>query len=206
MLQGEVLILQEGRGSAMTCAHGPNRSTHAFSLIEIVLVIVIMGIVAAIAVPRMSSAASRSRVTALRADLAAMNRATEFYMAEHGGRHPAQDKAGAIADSSTEFAARLAERTDEFGSPGSLYGPYLLRIPTNPLNGLSSVRVDGPPAGAGTHGWRFDTATQTFAPDDSAVTAAIALDGGSAVAVETGADGQAKMLGGLKAVDLGGGK
>lgn len=190
----------------MTCALGPNRLARAFSLLEIVVVIVIIGIVAAIAVPRMSSAASRSRVSALRADLAAMNRATELYMVEHGGRHPALDKTGALADSSTEFAARLVERTDEFGSPGSLYGPYLLRIPINPLNGLSSVRVNGPAAGAGTHGWRFDTATQTFAPDDSAVTAAIALDTGMAVAVEIGADGKATVLGGLKAAELGGGK
>jgi len=190
----------------MTCALGPGRSARAFSLLEIVVVVVIIGIVAAIAVPRMSSAASRSRVTALRADLAAMNRATEFYMAEHGGRHPAMDKTGAVSDSSTEFAARMVERTDEFGAPGPFYGPYLLRIPTNPLNGLSSVRVDGAPAGAGTHGWRFDTATQTFAPDDSAVTAAIAVDAGALVAVETGADGKAKALGGLEATAIDDGK
>jgi hypothetical protein len=47
------------------------------------------------------------------------------------------------------------------------YGPYVKRIPTNPLNNLNTVRFDGEPAGAGIAGWRLDTETGLFQADDS---------------------------------------
>lgn len=185
----------------MTCAHHPTRVRRAFSLIEVVIVVVIVGIVASIAIPRMSSAAARAKVNSLRADLAALNRATEFYMAEHGGLHPAQDQSGAVVADGDKLAVRLIDRTDCSGGSGSVYGPYLLRMPVNPFNGLATVRVDGAPAGAGTHGWRFDSTTRAFAADDSVATAAITADSVGVVAVEKdGAGGGAAALGGAAAM------
>lgn len=58
----------------------PSRRS-AFSLIELVIVVVIMGIVAAIAVPRLSSAADNAASNAVTHDLGALQRAIELYTA-----------------------------------------------------------------------------------------------------------------------------
>lgn len=186
----------------MTCAHPPARLRTAFSLVEIVIVVVIIGIVAAIAVPRMSSAASRARATSIRADLAAMNRAAEFYTAEHGGLHPGQDKTGAPLPDGTALVLRLTEQTDVHGEPGTIYGPYLLRMPVNPFNGLTTVRIDGAPAGAGTHGWRYDSPSRAFQADDSVQTASITADSLAATVLEKDGAGGVKVLGGAAVMAL----
>lgn len=190
----------------MICAHARARDRRGFSLVEIVIVVVIIGIVAAIAVPRMSSAAARARGTSLRADISAMNRAVEFYTAEHGGLHPGQDKTGATLADGDAVVARLVEQTDCHGDPGTVYGPYLLRIPINPINGLATVRIDGAPAGAGTHGWRYDSVLRQFLPDDSVATAAIVADAAAVAAVEKDGSGGMKALGGADAMAVDEGK
>jgi general secretion pathway protein G len=166
----------------------------AFSLLEIVIVIVILGIISAIAIPRMSIAAARARVMSLKGDLASMNRAVELYTAEHEGLHPAQDEFGVIDLDSSALRARLLDRTNSVGASGSMFGPYLLEMPVNPFSNLATVRVDGAPAGAGTHGWRFDTATQSFAADDSVVTAAITTNDVAVQAAVKDSGGTLKTL------------
>jgi prepilin-type N-terminal cleavage/methylation domain-containing protein len=181
-------------GGLMTS--GPASSARgAFSLLELVVVIVIIGIVAAIAIPRMSSAAARSRVTSLRGTLATLNRATELYSTEHEGLHPAQDKTGAIDTNAAALVSRLLDKTDVFGQSGSLFGPYLYSMPANPFNGLNTVRIDGAAAGAGTHGWRYDSALRSFAADDSAVTAAIVAESDAVKAVVKDGAGDVKVMG-----------
>jgi len=158
----------------MTCAHAATPRRTAFSLIELVVVVVIIGIIAAIAVPRMSSAATQSKVAALRSSLSTLNRAADLYIVEHGGLHPAQDKTGALTDGD-QLVIHLVEKTDEFGSPAGIFGPYLRQMPPNPFNGLATVRVDGAPAGAGTHGWRYNTARRVFVADGVDAAADVAV-------------------------------
>lgn len=61
-----------------------------------------------------------------------------------------------VADSKT-FALRLVGRTDADGTlnPSGLFGPYLHSIPSNKVNGLATIRIDGAAVGANTHGWRY---------------------------------------------------
>ncbi len=184
----------------MTCARTQPRLRPAFSLVELVVAVVIIGIIAAIAVPRMSSAAARARVNSLRGDLAVLNRAVEFYAAEHCGRHPGQDASGSPLTDGDDLAVRLIGRTNERGNPGTSFGPYLLRVPANPFNGLATIRIDGAPAGAGTHGWHYASATRSFAPDDSVATAAIAADSVGIAALEKDGKGGAEALGAAAAM------
>lgn len=188
----------------MTRSRHHARARPAFSLVEAAIVVVIIGIVAAIAVPRMGAAAVRARIGSLRANLAALDRAAEMYAAEHAGRCPAHDSAGTLDTSGEALAARLLGATHESGAPGGWLGPYLLRVPPNPFNGLSTVRVDGAPAGAGTHGWRYDSATRSFRADDSPAMAAIGAQSPAAATLAAGDlmagkppdDGALKALGG----------
>jgi hypothetical protein len=46
-----------------------------------------------------------------------------------------------------------------------MFGPYLRAWPENPVNGRRSIRIDGAPAGANTHGWRVDSATGRIESD-----------------------------------------
>lgn len=145
------------------------RASAAFSMIELVIVIVIIGVVAAIAIPRMGSAAETARANALTGSLSVLNKAAEMYMAEHDGRTPAHNAEGAVDPSIADFVRRLLGRTRADGTvdPNGPFGPYLRAMPVNPYNRRIAVRIDGVAAGAGLAGWRFDSARGEFAPDDA---------------------------------------
>jgi len=99
----------------------------AFSLIELVIVVIILGIIGAIAIPRMSRGASAAREGSLVTDLARLRAAIQLYHAEHDENYP----------SGSDIATQLTSKTDIDGlSDGDtnglpdIYGPYLREIPT----------------------------------------------------------------------------
>jgi len=147
-------------------------------MVELAIVVAIMAVIAAIAVPRVSRAVEDSREKAKLTDVVTVQKAIDMYMAEHGDLSPAENPDGSKISGSDAFWQRLIEKTDADGtaSAAGLYGPYLRRQPTNLSNGLDTVRIDGLAAGANTHGWHFDTGDELFLPDDSAESVSIAKD------------------------------
>jgi prepilin-type N-terminal cleavage/methylation domain-containing protein len=133
-----------------------------FSLIELVIVVVIIGIIGAIAIPRMSSAAENSAKNAVIADQSTLQRAIDMYATEHGGTLPHVGSAGA-----KEFYQRLYKKTDALGNvtDSGIFGPYINGIPANQINGLNAIRQDGAAAGANTHGWRYNTVSGAIEAD-----------------------------------------
>ncbi|BAM04964.1 prepilin-type N-terminal cleavage/methylation domain-containing protein [Phycisphaera mikurensis] len=101
----------------------PRRSA-AFSLVELIIVVVIIGLLAAIAIPRFSQGAANASENAYVADLAVLRNAIELYAAEHGA-----------FPSATSFTDQLTTFTNEAGgavaepAPGYDYGPYLVAVP-----------------------------------------------------------------------------
>lgn len=139
----------------------------AFSLVELVIVTVIIGIIAAIAVPRFSRAAETARENALVADLSLLQSAIDRYTTEHSGLSPGHDAPGSPSSDGNDLIARLLGTTDDTGdvvSSGYL-GPYLRRMPDNPYSSLATVRIGGAAAGANTHGWRFDPSSHVIQSD-----------------------------------------
>lgn len=136
-------------------------------MIELVMVIAIIGIIAGVAVPRMSRAAESSRENALVSNLSLIQSAIDRYTAEHGGLSPGHDSKGSVDTSEGVFEDRLMQRTDDRGDTqkDGLLGPYLRSMPKNPINGLRSVRIDGAAPGANTHGWHYDATSQTIQSD-----------------------------------------
>jgi type II secretory pathway pseudopilin PulG len=159
---------------------------------ELVIVIVLIGVIGAIAIPRMGSAADRSTTTAVAADLSNVQRAIDLYATEHLERGPATDPDGSTNPDPAVFTKRLLSATDDLGnvSPTGLYGPYLRTWPQNLLNKLSSVRIGGAAAGANTDGWRFDPATGAFESDAGSgkvgIGGATGLGGGIGVLADPG--------------------
>lgn len=135
------------------------------------MVILTLGIIAMIAVPRMSRAASNAKSSAITANVRVLQGAIDTYAAEHGNRDPARNPDGTVTTSAAAFTARLLSETDELGHAGGFFGPYLLRLPRNPANGLATIRIDGLVAGANLAGWRYDTAQQRLQPDHAAAMA-----------------------------------
>lgn len=141
----------------------------AFSLLEVVIVVAIMAAVAAIAVPRLASATSHSIVANTQGNITVLERAIETYAAEHDDRTPAHEADGSASADESTFVKRLILSTDAAGAAGDgrRFGPYLRDLPANPKNGRRRIRIDGAPAGANTHGWRFDSVLRIIEPDDA---------------------------------------
>lgn len=153
-------------------------------MIELVIVVMIIGVISAIAIPRLSSASENSRIAAVKASMKVLDTAVEMYAAEHDGLLPCQDASRAT---DAWFGKRLRTKTSADGnSSPAVYGPYLRDLPANPYTGLKTVRIDGPAAGTGAAGWRFDTATRRIQADDPVgatidYQAVIAASGGVAI-------------------------
>jgi general secretion pathway protein G len=131
-----------------------------FTLAEILIVVVILGVLAAIVIPQFSSATNDAQVSSLRSNLLAVRKQIELYKHHHDERLPASG-----GEETADFLRRMTTQTDINGDVGTDFGPYLERIPVNSFNQLNTVRVGGAAAGANTHGWRFDPATGVFQSD-----------------------------------------
>ncbi len=145
-------------------AASPTR--RAFSLVELVIVVVIIGIISAIAIPRLSQSSDGAFAAAMLKDWRELQSAAERFSAEHAGLGIGKTSVGGV-DTAGDVVLRLTDFSDLDGDPNAsgMYGPYLDRFPKNRENGLNTLRVDGADPGAGTHGWRLDSATGVFVPD-----------------------------------------
>lgn len=133
-----------------------------FTLVELMIVVAILGILAAIVIPQFSSSTNEARTAALGSDLAAIRKQIDLYRYHHQEQLPA-----AVGETGADFIRRLTTKTDMAGNSGGDFGPYFLRMPVNPFNNLSTVRIGDVAAGANTHGWRFDPVSGQFLADDS---------------------------------------
>ena len=144
------------------------KNNRAFTLVEILVVVVVLGIIAAIVVPQFSDSATQAKTSALSTDLRKIRTQIELYKFHHKEMLPAVS-----GETSADFEERFTSQTDINGNTGTDYGPYMQRIPINPFNNLNTVRIDGPTAGANTEGWRFDTSSGDFQADDSVANAVL---------------------------------
>ena len=110
------------------------------------MVVVIIGIVAAIAVPRISRAGQSAKEKAILGTVSNVSSAIDLYHAEHG-RYPGYNTT-TFAPDNNMFVAQLTKYSNKVGevsdtpSAEFLYGPYLRApFPTNPINGLNTVKV-----------------------------------------------------------------
>lgn len=149
-----------------------HRLTHGFTLVEILIVVVILAILAALVVPQFSNAAKLSRENVLKEDLRYLRSQIMVYQAQHDGVAPGYPNGDTTQTPTAEaFVAQMTSSTNAAGGvgagPGYSFGPYLSRMPANPMNEMDSVRVvaSWPAAAAGTHGWIYQPSTLRLAAD-----------------------------------------
>lgn len=103
----------------------PKRQARGFSLVELVIVVVIVGLLAAIAIPRFSRGAAGASDSALAGDLAVLRNAVEMYGAEHNGTYPAD----ATFSNQLTLYSSAAGATNATKTAVYEFGPYLHAVP-----------------------------------------------------------------------------
>ncbi len=130
---------------------GCGKKQSAFTLIELLIVVVILGIIAAIVVPQFSIATDDAKMSTLRTNLSTVRAQLQLYKLEHNDNFPTDN---------TTFEAQLTAKTDAAGAAGTDYGPYLLMVPENPFTGtrdiLAAKVVDA--GGANKAAWYYSAA------------------------------------------------
>lgn len=135
------------------------KTRSGFTLVEILVVVVILGILGAIVIPQFKPAATEAKTSRLCSDLQVMRAQIGLYKIQHNDNLP-----GTTAGVSFEQAMTL--KTDKTGAIDAAgpYGPYVPKVPTNPFNDLDTIEIDGV-IGGGSHAWYFSTATGDFRAD-----------------------------------------
>ena len=153
------------------------RKERAFTLIEILVVVVLLGILAVVVLPLVAGSSISARESALAHDLNMLRRFVLIYKTQHlevGPGYPDGD----ITQAPTEpafidqmtLASNASGQTAVVGTPGFERGPYMMKIPVNPLNHLSSIQMLGDaeafPANAdNSHGWIYKASTSELRSD-----------------------------------------
>ena len=130
------------------------RSAGGFTLVEILIVVVILGILAALVIPQFANASEDARKTNMRSQLQTMKGCVELFRVEHRDTPPLLVTDGwAVVTGKTDI--------DGAADPAGAYGPYLPGPVVNPLTDSSTIVPIGT-AAATTNGWFYDEATGEF--------------------------------------------
>ncbi|MEJ2740487.1 MAG: prepilin-type N-terminal cleavage/methylation domain-containing protein [Dehalococcoidia bacterium] len=148
-----------------------------FTLVEILIVVVILGILAAVVLPLASGGVISAQESSLGVDLQLLKRFILIYKVHHleiapgypNGNTGAAPTEPAFVDQAT-LASNSSGRTAAVGTDGYERGPYMERIPANPLNKLRTVQMlgngeDFPADGDNSHGWVYKASTGEIRAD-----------------------------------------
>ncbi|MGA2915089.1 MAG: prepilin-type N-terminal cleavage/methylation domain-containing protein [Sedimentisphaerales bacterium] len=136
-----------------------------FTLVEILIVVAILGILAAIVIPHFTSASDEAKLSALASDLQTIRTQLELYKSQHNGKYAGLTTGATFVAAMT--GCTKADGTKVTGPGVGIFGPYLQKIPVNPFDNYNTVNTgsgDDPPNGEG--GWYFNTSTGAFYAND----------------------------------------
>jgi len=117
----------------------------AFTLIEVILVVAILGILAALVVPTLQGHIATARQSAAKDSLATMRTQIELYKLQHDGTPPGYVNGSGAPVATLELQFTGTTAVTGHASPNKvpadpyLYGPYVKKLPENPFNDLSNI-------------------------------------------------------------------
>ncbi len=125
-----------------------------FTLVEILIVVVILGILAAIVIPQFTNASESAKASSLISQLQTIRSQIELYQVQHTGDYPATTT---LPTGATTFWDQMTETSDSDGTVHTDgtgdFGPYLQKAPVNPFTNDSVVATDN------SESWKYDEDT-----------------------------------------------
>ena len=123
------------------------RNVRGFTLVEILIVVIILGILAAIVIPQFTNASNDARNSSVSSTMQTLRGQVELYKIQHADTPPAL----------TSMWTNMLNASNTTGTTNTTVnttyplGPYIQAAPVNPANGQSSIAA----AAATTVGWVY---------------------------------------------------
>lgn len=147
---------------------GGNKRRGAFTLIEVLIVVVIMAVLAATIIPQFTSSTADAKLSTAKFNLHTLRSQMELYKLHHNSLYPLS--AAALTNALTTSTNALGVTGTGTAFP---YGPYIREIPTNPFNEDATIREDAgtnptidPTLSTPGKGWLYRPATGQIFVDD----------------------------------------
>jgi general secretion pathway protein G len=150
------------------------QAKRGFTLVEILIVVVILGILAAIVIPQFTQASTEAKTNSLCSDLQTLRSQIELYKVQHNDTVPTAADFNDVMMYCTDIDGNINGAGTKVRDTTYEFGPYLERIPENPFTNSSGVGavVNKAAAGGGTNGWDYVEATGEIYAGDTAAHAA----------------------------------
>jgi len=139
-----------------------------FTLVEILIVVVILGILAAIVIPQFTEASTEAKLSSLCTDLQTQRSQIELYKIQHNDVPP----------SFANYVAQMTTYSDIYGNTNAAktvvfyFGPYMQKVPVNQFNNKFELTgIHGLLDNTGTVGdnggsWEYNDTTGAIHADD----------------------------------------
>lgn len=161
------------------------RKEGGFTLVELLIVVIILGILAGVVIPQFTSSTEDAKLSALDSDLGSMRNAIELYYTQHDATYPGANRVtdgntATASECATAFVQQLTRYSASTGVTAVSkddtykYGPYVKKgaLSSNPFNALNSVLCDvtttdiTAASSDGTTGWKFYALTGRLIAND----------------------------------------
>lgn len=167
------------------------RNKQGFTLVELLIVVIILAVLAAIIVPQFGSSTEDANVSNLKTNLVSLRTATEIYYQQHNARYPGKfseldgTTATTAAGCKVAFVSQLTQYTDKNGKVSGTkdatykFGPYIKEstLPANPflagatakdiLCDILTNNITTAATADGTTGWKFYVLTGRLVANDN---------------------------------------
>ena len=130
------------------------RNAGAFTLVEVLIVVIVLGILAAIVVPQFSEATTDAKTSALTTNLQTIRSQIQLYKMQHNDIYPTY---ASFTNQMTQYS-NVSGSTQATKDATFKYGPYLLSIPNNPFTDTNTLSNDD----TATSAWYYNQTTGQF--------------------------------------------
>ncbi len=132
------------------------RQSSGFTLVEILIVVIILGILAAIVIPQFTNASTDARKSSLTTQLQSLRQQIALYQLQHNNTVPALVTGAGwpLLTEYTDVSGNVSTTSDAT----HIYGPYLESIPSNPLTPTATATNIAADA-SGSPGWVYSETT-----------------------------------------------
>ena len=172
----------------MRNVHFVKNGARGFTLIEMLIVVIVLGILAMIIIPQITVSTDEAKLNTLTTNLNILRNAVELYYHQHDSKYPGSTKhqnGNPVADDPqciAGFVPQLTLYSDVDGETAdvkggsAIYGPYIkgTSLPVNPFNNKNDITCDFDEAYITVRssvgqdfGWKFYPVTGVLIPADN---------------------------------------